>query len=74
MTGFADPGFRTIAGRAFKNASIDRFARYAETRPLDVEITEHPTGPHAFDVLEDSDTSRAVIRRVVDFPRDRLLT
>ena len=54
------------------NASIDRFARYAETRPLDVEIAEHPTGPHAFDVLEDSDTSRAVIRRVVDFLRDHL--
>ena len=55
------------------NASIDRFARYAETRPLDVEIAEHPTGPHAFDVLEDSDTSRAVIRRVIDFLRDHLL-
>ena len=54
------------------NASIDRFARYAETRPLDVEIAEHPTGPHAFDVLEDSDASRAVIRQVVEFLRDRL--
>jgi hypothetical protein len=38
-----------------------------------LEIAEHPTEPHAFDVLEDSDTSRAVIRRVVDFLRDRLL-
>ena len=54
------------------NASIDRFARYAETRPLDVEIAQHPTGPHAFDVLEDSDTSRAVIRRIVGFLRDHL--
>ena len=54
------------------NASIDRFARYAESRALDVEIVEHPTGPHAFDVLEESDTSRAVIRRVVDYLRDRL--
>ena len=55
------------------NASIDRFTRYAASRALDVELVEHPTGPHAFDVLEDSDTSRAVIRRVVDFLRDRLL-
>lgn len=54
------------------NASIDRFARYAESRALDVEIVEHLTGPHAFDVLEDSDTSRAVIRRVVDFLQDHL--
>ncbi len=55
------------------NASIDRFTRYAESRALDVDIVEHPTGPHAFDVLEDSDASRAVIRRVVGFLRDRLL-
>ena len=54
------------------NASIDRFARYAESHALDVEVAEHPTGPHAFDVLEDSDASRAVIRRVVEFLRDRL--
>lgn len=56
------------------NASIDRFARYSATRGLDVEVVEHPTGPHAFDVLEDSDASRAVIRRVVEFLRDHLLT
>ena len=54
------------------NASIDRFTRYAATSGLDVEVVEHPTGPHAFDVLEDSDTSRAVIRRIVGFLRDRL--
>ena len=54
------------------NASIDRFARYAASRTLDVEIVEHPTGPHAFDVLEDSDTSRAAIRRIVDFLQDHL--
>ena len=54
------------------NASIDRFARYAESRTLDVELVEHPTGAHAFDVLEDSDTSRAVIRRVAEFLRNRL--
>ena len=54
------------------NASIDRFTRHAASRGLDVEVVEHPTGPHAFDVLEDSDASRAVIRRVVEFLRDRL--
>ncbi len=55
------------------NRSIDRFARYAESRALPVEIVEHPTGPHAFDVLEDSDASRAVIERVVGFLRKHLL-
>ncbi len=37
-----------------------------------MEIAKHPTGPHAFDILEDSDASRAVIRRVVQFLRDHL--
>ena len=55
------------------NPSIDRFTRHAASRALDVEVAEHPTGPHAFDVLEDSDTSRAVIRRVVEFLRGHLL-
>ena len=55
------------------NASIDRFTRYAESRALDVDIVEHPTGPHAFDVLEDSDTSKAVIQRIVDFLKAHLL-
>ena len=54
------------------NDSIDRFARYAESRTLPVEIVGHPTGPHAFDVLEDSDASRAVIERVVGFLRQHL--
>ena len=55
------------------NPSIDRFARYAESRALPVETVEHQTGPHAFDVLEDSDASRAVIGRVVGFLRKHLL-
>lgn len=38
-----------------------------------LEVVEHPTGPHAFDVLDDSDTSRDVIRRVVAFLGGHLL-
>lgn len=55
------------------NGSIDRFVRHAESRALPVEIVEHPTGPHAFDVLEDSDASRGVIERLVGFLRKHLL-
>ena len=55
------------------NSTIDRFARYAESRPLQAEIVEHPTGPHAFDVMDDSDTTRGVITRVLAFLRDHLL-
>lgn len=55
------------------NSSIDRFARYAESRAFEVEIVEHPTGPHAFDVMDDSDTSRTAIARVLGFLKDHLL-
>ena len=47
--------------------------RHAETCGLDVEVTEHPAGPHAFDVLDDSDASREVVARVVVFLQDHLL-
>ena len=35
-------------------------------------MIEHPTGPHAFDVVDDSDTSRNVIRRILGFLREQL--
>jgi len=54
------------------NDSIDRFVRCAESRALDVEIVEHPTGPHAFDVMDNSDVSRRVIRRILGFLREQL--
>ena len=55
------------------NDSIDRFVRCAESRALEVEVIEHPTGPHAFDVMEDSEASRRVIRRILEFLRRCLL-
>ena len=55
------------------NGSIDRFADYAESHGLAVEVVEHPTGPHAFDVLDDSEKSRAVVGRVLEFLRQRLM-
>jgi hypothetical protein len=49
------------------NESIDRcFAKaLALNRP--VTLVNHATGPHAFDLLDDSDTSRLIIRQVLDF-------
>lgn len=55
------------------NDSIDRFTQSAESLGLRVEIIEHATGPHAFDVMDDSDASRAVIARVVGFLKNHLL-
>jgi len=54
------------------NDSIDRFLRRAESQGLEVGMIEHSTGPHAFDVMDDSDASRSVIRRVLGFLREQL--
>jgi acetyl esterase/lipase len=54
------------------NGGIDRFVAAAADRGLPVELVEVPDGHHAFDVLDDTDASRAAIRRVLDFLREHL--
>ena len=54
------------------NDLIDRFVRCVESQALDVEVVEYRTGPHAFDVMDDSDRSRSVIRRVAGILREQL--
>ena len=54
------------------NGDIDRFAAAAADRGLPVELVEVPDGHHAFDVLDDTDASRAAIRRVLGFLGERL--
>jgi hypothetical protein len=54
------------------NDSQTAFCRAALARDLPVRLIEHATGPHAFDIVDDSDRSRAVIREVLDFLRDQL--
>jgi dienelactone hydrolase len=46
------------------NGSIDGFVATAADRGLPVELVEVPDGHHAFDLLDDTDASRAAIRRV----------
>jgi hypothetical protein len=54
------------------NQSIDAFAAAALHRNLAVTVMNHPTGPHAFDIMDDSDASRAVIRAIVEFLKVQL--
>lgn len=49
------------------NASLDAFAASALRGNLPLTLTNHASGPHAFDTLDDSDASRAVIRGIVEF-------
>ena len=39
------------------NASIDQFVAAALARNLPVTATNHPTAPHSFDLLDDTESS-----------------
>jgi acetyl esterase/lipase len=54
------------------NATIDRFVEEAQRRSASVELMTHPEGHHGFDVLDDNDRSREIIRRSLDFVREKL--
>jgi hypothetical protein len=54
------------------NDSIDRFFARALTLNRPITLVNHATGPHAFDLLDDSETSRRIIRQVLDFLQDQL--
>ncbi len=54
------------------NEMIDRFMAKALTRNLPVTFVNHP-GPHAFELMQDSETSRETIRQILAFMRFHLL-
>jgi hypothetical protein len=49
------------------NATLDRFVAAALTRNLPVTLVNYPSGPHAFDIDDDCEASRQVIRQVLAF-------
>jgi hypothetical protein len=55
------------------NETLDRFLGAALSRNLPVTMTNHAAGPHAFDLLEDSETSREIVRATLQFLRTHLL-
>jgi len=54
------------------NDSIDRFVAKAIALNRPITLVNHATGPHSFDLLDDSETSREIIRQVLGFLRSRL--
>lgn len=54
------------------NQTIDRLVKEALSKNLSVELWNHPTGRHGFDVLDDNARSREIIRRAVEFLRTNL--
>jgi acetyl esterase/lipase len=49
------------------NAGIDRFVQLATSRNLTIDFMNHPTGRHAFDVDDNDDRSREIIKRAMEF-------
>lgn len=69
------PMLITRAGRdAFPamNASIDSFIRQGLKENLQITFVNHAEGPHAFDLFDDSRTSRDILRQTLQFLRQHL--
>jgi dienelactone hydrolase len=54
------------------NRAIEAFLAAALAANLPVELVNHADGHHAFDTVDDTDESRRVIRRVLDFLGEHL--
>lgn len=70
------PLFIVRAGRdefPHLNETIDRFLAEALICNLPITFVNHPTAPHAFDLLEDNEASRETIRQMLAFMRFHLL-
>src|SRR5262245_56714828 len=65
------PLFLVRAGRDQPglNEVIERFVAAALARNLPVTVANHPAAPHAFDLVDDSDESREMMRRMLGFLR-----
>ncbi len=55
------------------NEALDRFVAAALAASLPFTLVNHAEAPHAFDLLHDSETSREVIRQILEFLRFHLL-
>ena len=70
------PLFLVRAGReqfAGLNDALDRFVARALSRNLPVTLVNHHTGPHAFDLDDDSETSREIVKQILTFLQFHLL-
>jgi dienelactone hydrolase len=55
------------------NDAIDRFVAKALARNMPLTLMNHATGPHGFDTLDDSETTREIVGQILSFMRRHLL-
>jgi acetyl esterase/lipase len=53
--------------RPWLNPTIDQFVAEALERNMEIDVLNHPSAHHAFDVLDDDDRSRDIIARTLQF-------
>jgi acetyl esterase/lipase len=70
--GGCPPMFIARAGNDMQpiNAAVQQFVDAALTYNIEIELMNHPTGEHGFDILNDDERSRAIIRRTIEFIRE----
>ena len=49
------------------NRTMDQFLAQALARNLPITFVNHATGPHAFDLFDDSETTREIVRQILSF-------
>jgi acetyl esterase/lipase len=54
------------------NGTIDKLVAEALAKNASIEVLNHPTGRHGFDIIDANERSREIIRRVLDFLRSNL--
>jgi dienelactone hydrolase len=54
------------------NATIDRFVEEALRRNASLTLMTHPEGRHAFDILDDVERSREILRSTLEFLKAQL--
>jgi hypothetical protein len=72
----AVPLFLARAGRDEMpglNEAMDTFIQGALARNLPITVVNHPAGPHAFDLLDDTESTRRIVRQILAFLQLQLL-
>jgi len=49
------------------NAGLDQFVQLALKHNLSIEVVNHAAGHHGFDIEDDNDRSREIIKRTIEF-------
>lgn len=54
------------------NAGIDKLVSKSKAAGLPIELIEYKEGVHAFDIFQDTDETRAIVSRTLEFMKEKL--